>query len=101
MGGCTARLFAQNFDAVLVGIVIYAEDAIFAKFYQMCPKPLKLHILRYRTCRFFRDTHFFEVWLRQRRARARAWPGTGAPHGPMPMLGLGGGGGMSHTDVGV
>ena len=90
MGGCTACLFAQNFDAVLVGIVIYTEDDIFAKFYQMCPKLLKLHILTYRTCRFFRDTRFVEVWLRQRRARA--------PHGPIwAHVGVRG---MSHTDVG-
>ena len=32
MGGCTARLFVQNFDAVLIVIVISAGDAIFAKF---------------------------------------------------------------------
>ena len=45
MGGCTARLFAQNFDAVLVVIVISAGDAIFAKFYQKSLKQTKLDIL--------------------------------------------------------
>ena len=34
MGGCTARLFVQNFDAVLVVIIISAGDAIFAKFHK-------------------------------------------------------------------
>ena len=34
IAGCTARLFAQNFDAVLVVMVISAGDAIFAKFHQ-------------------------------------------------------------------
>ena len=34
MGGCKARLFVQNFDAVLVLIVISAGDAIFAKFHK-------------------------------------------------------------------
>ena len=33
MGGCTARIYAQNFDAVLVVIIISAGDAIFAKLY--------------------------------------------------------------------
>ena len=45
MGGCTARIYAQNFDAVLVVIVISAGDAIFAKFYKKRPKHTKLHIL--------------------------------------------------------
>ena len=39
MGVCTARLFAQNFDAVLVVIVISAGDAIFAKFHKQVLKP--------------------------------------------------------------
>ena len=34
MGGCITRIYAQNFDAVLVVIVISAGDAIFAKFYK-------------------------------------------------------------------
>ena len=34
MGGCEARLCVENFDAVLVVIVISAGDAIFAKFYE-------------------------------------------------------------------
>jgi hypothetical protein len=71
MGGCTARLFAQNFDAVLVVIVISAGDTILAKLHEKCLTRLKLNILTYRTYRFFQDTRFFEVWLRQRRARAR------------------------------
>ena len=33
MVGSKARLFAQNFDAVLVVIVISAGDATFAKFH--------------------------------------------------------------------
>ena len=45
MGGCPARIYVQNFDAVLVVIVISAGDAIFAKFYQKCLKHTKLHIL--------------------------------------------------------
>ena len=45
MGGCTARLFAQNFDAVLVVIVISAGDAIFVIFYRKCRKHGKLNIL--------------------------------------------------------
>ena len=45
MGGCAARIYAQNFDAVLVVIVISAGDAIFAKFYQKCKKHTKLHTL--------------------------------------------------------
>ena len=32
MGGCKARLFAENFDAILVVIVILAGDAIFVFF---------------------------------------------------------------------
>ncbi len=32
MWGCTARLFAQNFDVVLVVIVILAGEAIFVIF---------------------------------------------------------------------
>ena len=32
MEGCTALLFVQNSDAVLVVVVISAGDAIFAKF---------------------------------------------------------------------
>ena len=32
MWGCAARLFAQNFDAVLVVIVILAGEAIFVIF---------------------------------------------------------------------
>ncbi len=43
MGGCTARIYARNFDAVLVVIVILAGDAIFAKFDWMCRKHIKLH----------------------------------------------------------
>ena len=58
MGGCTARIYAQNFDAVLVVIVISAGDAIFAKFYQKCLKHTKLHILSYRTCHIFQDALF-------------------------------------------
>ena len=34
MGSCKARVFVQNFGAVLVVIVISAGDAIFAKFYK-------------------------------------------------------------------
>ena len=49
MGGCTAHLFAQNFDAVLVVIVISAGDAIFAKFHKKLSKRVKLHILRVQT----------------------------------------------------
>ena len=45
MGGCTARLFAQNFDAVLVVIVIFAGHAIFVMFYKKCRTHSKLHIL--------------------------------------------------------
>ena len=44
MGGCTARIYARNFDAVLVVIVILAGDAIFAKFDWMCRKHLILYI---------------------------------------------------------
>ena len=33
MGGCAARLFVQNFDAVLAVIVIAVGNAIFTKFY--------------------------------------------------------------------
>ena len=47
MGGCTARLFVQNFDAVLVVIVISAGDAIFAKFFKKYIKHEKLHISKY------------------------------------------------------
>ena len=32
MGGCTARLFAQNFDARLAGIVIWADGPCFTSF---------------------------------------------------------------------
>ena len=38
MGGCKARLFVQNFDAVLMVVVIFAGDAIFACFYRKCRK---------------------------------------------------------------
>ena len=44
MGGCTARIYAQNFDAVLVVIVILAGDAIFVNFDWKCSKHLKLNI---------------------------------------------------------
>ena len=43
MGGCTARIYAQNFDAVLVVIVILAGEAIFAKFVWKCRKHIKLN----------------------------------------------------------
>ena len=43
MGGCTARIYAQNFDAVLVVIVILAGEAIFANFDWKCRKHVKLH----------------------------------------------------------
>ena len=43
MGGCTARIYAQNFDAVLVVIVILAGEAIFAKNDWKCRKQTKLH----------------------------------------------------------
>ena len=49
MGGCTAHLFAQNFDAVLVVIVISAGDAIFAKFHNKLLKCVKLLILTIQT----------------------------------------------------
>ena len=49
MGGCAAHLFAQNFDAVLVVIVISAGDAIFTKFHKKLLKRVKLHILRVQT----------------------------------------------------
>ena len=41
--GCTARLFAQDFDAVLVVVVILAGEAIFSKFDRTCIKHIKLH----------------------------------------------------------
>ena len=87
MGGGTAPIYAQNFDAVLVVIVISAGDAIFAKFHEKLVKRSKLHILTYRTCRFFQDTRFFEVWLRQRRARARPGPWAHGPMGPLGPIG--------------
>ena len=34
MGGCEALLFVENFDAVLIVIVISAGDAIFVKFHK-------------------------------------------------------------------
>ena len=34
IGGCTARLFVQNCDAVLVVMVTSAGDVIFAEFYK-------------------------------------------------------------------
>ena len=33
-GGCKARVVVQNFDAVLIVLVISAGDTIFAKFYK-------------------------------------------------------------------
>ena len=50
MRGCEARLFAQNFDAVLVVIVVSAGDAIFAKFHKPILKHIKLHISRHMGC---------------------------------------------------
>ena len=38
MGSCKARLFVQNFDAVLVVMVICAGEAIFAFFEWLCRK---------------------------------------------------------------
>ena len=58
MGGCKARLFAQNFDAVLVVIVISPGDAIFAKLHRKCLEHLKQHISRYMVCCFFQDALF-------------------------------------------
>ena len=43
MWGCTARIYAQNFDAVLVVIVILAGEAIFAFVDWSCRKQIKLH----------------------------------------------------------
>ena len=43
MWGCRARIYAQNFDAVLVVIVILAGEAIFVKIDRKCRKYTKLH----------------------------------------------------------
>jgi hypothetical protein len=45
MGGCTARIYEKNFDAVLVVIVISAGDGICEKFYEKRPKHTKLYML--------------------------------------------------------
>ena len=58
MGGCKARLFAQNFDAVLVVIVISAGDAIFAKFYNKLLKLVKVHISTYMVWCLFQEAFF-------------------------------------------
>ena len=56
--GAVEHVFIHRIDAVLVGIVSSAGDAIFAKFYRKCLKQSKLHILRYRTCHSFQDALF-------------------------------------------
>ena len=43
IGSCKARLFAQNFDAVLMVVIIFAGDAIFI-FYWKCGKHSDPHI---------------------------------------------------------
>ena len=60
MGDCTARLFVQSFDAVLVVIVISAGDAIFAKFHKKWLKHVNIYISRYTTiCCCFPGGGFF------------------------------------------
>ena len=86
MGGCTARLFAQNFDAVLVVIVICAGDAIFVKFYEKCLKHVKLHISRYMGCGFFHPGAVF--WGSAVDSKGSG-PGPGPGHGPGLVLVLG------------
>ena len=76
MGGCTARLFAQNFDAVLVVIVISAGDAIFAKLHKKCLKLVTLHISTYIVCCFFQEAFFL------RSAVDSEGPGPGPGLGP-------------------
>ena len=71
--GCGARLFVQNFDAVLVVIVISAGDAIFAKFHNKLLKHKVTHFDLY-SMLFFLGGDFLEVCRRQRRARAGARP---------------------------
>ena len=55
-GGCAARFFVQNFDAVLVVIVTSIADALsnIHKVPQNCPERVNMHISRYTTCTFAR-----------------------------------------------
>ena len=108
MGGCTARLFAQNFDAVLVVIVILAGEAIFVIF------ELEVYKTPKTTCFMILDMLDFPGCAFSKKLPLHSegpGPGPGphwarVPNGPGgptygPTLGLGGGGGMSHTGVGV
>ena len=83
MGGRKAHLFVQNFDAVLIVIVISAGDAIFAKFQKKKIKHVTLHVSSIQYV-VFSMKRFFEVCRRQRRARpwARPWGQTQAHMDP-------------------
>ena len=43
MGSCKARIYVQNFDAVLVVMLILAGEAIFANFDWRCRKHINIH----------------------------------------------------------
>ena len=53
MGGDAARLFVQNFNAVLVVMVISAVDAIFGKFHETRLKHKLTHFKIYGMLCFF------------------------------------------------
>ena len=83
MGGCKARLFVQNFGAVLVVIVISAGDAIFAKFHKKYLKRAKLPISRYMVSCFFQEAVFLGL------PRTAKGPAPGPHMGPYgPTLGF-------------
>ena len=58
MGSCKARLFVQNFDAVLVVIAISAGDAISAKSYKKCVKHKVTHFQVYGVLYFLGGAFF-------------------------------------------
>ena len=89
MCGCTARLFAQNVDAVLVVIVILAGEAIFVIFELEVYKTSKTKYFMILDKCFFPECIFFEVCRRQRRARAWAQAPPWAHMGPHWGLGWG------------
>ena len=86
-GGCTSHLLVQNFDAVLVVIVISEGDTMSAKFYRKRLKHVRPHISRYAICSFPQGTF----------ALRSAIDNEGPRPGPIRgHAGARGGGGMSH-----